>query len=184
MACSAMHPDFHSSVSLSPEGLAIALALAKGDYAWQAVHYMAPQIHITTSKAHACHTWMCSYAFHEDTRSFTVPVVKSWHFNIIIYYLLYFLNTIIQYNLRRISQGSPGWSQAITSSCFSLSNAGTIGLFHHRAVFLRSHKHHSDPCSLLSLKITFFENYLTAYLPRPAGCHYSFKRHRYMERKS
>lgn len=33
-ACSAMHPDLHSSVSLPPEGLAIALALAKSDYAW------------------------------------------------------------------------------------------------------------------------------------------------------
>lgn len=139
MACSATHPDFHSSVFLSPEGLTIALALAKGHYAWQAVHYTAPQIHVTTSKAHACRTQMCSYAFHEGMESFTAPAVKSRHFNIIIYQLLYFLNTTIQYNLRRISQGSPGWSQTIPSSCFSLSNAGSTGLFQRCALFLRSH---------------------------------------------
>lgn len=134
LACSAMHPAFHSSVALSPEGLAIALALAKGHYAWQAVHYTAPQIHITTSKAHACRTQMCSYAFHEGIiycACSKITTLQHYYLSVIVF--------IIQYNLRRISLGSPGWSQTIPSSCFSLSSAGTTGLFQRCVLFLRSH---------------------------------------------
>lgn len=92
-----MHPDFHSSVSLSPEGLAIALALAKGDNAWQAVHYTAPQIHITTSKTHACRTRMCSYVFHEGTRSFTVlcsKIMTLQHYYLLVIVFSKYNNTI------------------------------------------------------------------------------------------